>query len=156
MNTIIVLFGLAVLIAVIYKLLNHSDKTPDPLDKLEAEANAKLAEAEKAAKAKMDEVLHVAETATETPKKGTCGCGRSPTGNCVGLHKLSDAEWAISDKNPNRVEVAPVVVTADTPSLTTETSVKEAPKPKKARATKPKAAETPDEKPKKPRVKKAK
>ena len=22
-----------------------------------------------------------------------CGCGRSPTGFCVGLHKLSDAEW---------------------------------------------------------------
>ena len=23
-----------------------------------------------------------------------CGCGRSPSGYCVGLHKLSDAAWA--------------------------------------------------------------
>lgn len=44
------------------------------------------------------------------PKK--CGCGRSSTGFCVGLHKLSAEEWAVSDQNPNRVtEVA--AVTAD-------------------------------------------
>ena len=146
MNAIIVLFGLFVLIAVIYKLLNHKDKTPDPLDQMEADANAKLAEAEKAAKAKMDEVLHVAETATETPKTGTCGCGRSPTGNCVGLHKLSDAEWAMSDKNPNRVEVAPVVVTADSlnaviiPEVVTEAAPVKKPRAKKAAAPKAKAA----------------
>jgi hypothetical protein len=23
-------------------------------------------------------------------KKGTCGCGRSPTGNCIGWHGLSE------------------------------------------------------------------
>ena len=23
-----------------------------------------------------------------------CGCGRSPSGYCIGLHKLSDAAWA--------------------------------------------------------------
>ena len=23
-------------------------------------------------------------------KKGTCGCGRSPTGNCIGWHSLSE------------------------------------------------------------------
>ena len=41
-----------------------------------------------------------------------CGCGRSPTGFCVGLHKLAPEEWAIHDQNPNRVtEVA--AVTAD-------------------------------------------
>jgi len=145
MNTIIVLFGLAVLIAVIYKLLNHKDKTPDPLDKLEADAYAKLAEAEKAAKAKMDEVLHVAETATETPKKGTCGCGRSPTGNCVGLHKLSDAEWAMHEQNPNRVEVAPVVVTAESSFLNVksqEAQPEAAPvkKPRAKKAAAPKAS----------------
>jgi len=139
MNAIIVLFGLAVLIAVIYKLLNHSDKTPDPLDKLEAEANAKLAEAEKAAKAKMDEVLHVAETATETPKVGTCGCGRSPTGNCVGLHKLSDAEWAMHESNPNRVEVAPVIVTADTPTTNVVPEAAPVKKPRVKKAAAPKA-----------------
>lgn len=29
-----------------------------------------------------------------------CGCGRSPTGFCVGLHKLSDEVWALHDLNP--------------------------------------------------------
>jgi hypothetical protein len=33
-------------------------------------------------------------TATLTTEDGVpCGCGRSPTGFCTGLHKLSDAEW---------------------------------------------------------------
>jgi len=132
MNTIIVLFGLAVLIAVIYKLINHKDKTPDPLEKAEAEVKAKL-----------DEVLRVAETPAETPKAGTCGCGRSPTGNCMGLHKLSDAEWAMHDLNPNRVAVAPVVVTADTPSETVaeaEPVATKKPRAKKVAAPKAKAS----------------
>ncbi len=36
----------------------------------------------------------------EQMKKGTCGCGRSPTGDCIGWHALSEdmfrqmlAEW---------------------------------------------------------------
>ena len=129
MNTIIVLFGLVVLIAVIYKLLNHSDKTPDPLGKLEAEANAKL-----------EEALSKAVTApVETPKAGTCGCGRSPTGNCVGLHKLSDAEWAMHESNPNRVEVAPVVVTADTPTTNIVPEAAPVKKPRAKKAAAPKA-----------------
>ena len=38
-----------------------------------------------------------------------CGCGRSATGFCVGLHKLTPEQWAVSDQNPNRVaEVAAV------------------------------------------------
>ena len=69
---------------------------------------------------------------------------------------MSEAEWAISDKNPNRVEVAPVVVTADTPASPAEASVEAEPKAKKPRAAKPKKAETADEKPKKPRAKKDK
>lgn len=135
MNTIIVLFGLAVLIAVIYKLINHKDKTPDPLDQMEADANAKLAEAEKAVAAKMNEVLHVAETAAETLKATT-----KP-------ENMSDAEWAMSDQNPNRVEVAPVVVTAETTvaatidTTTSETTAEAAPakKPRAKKAATPKA-----------------
>jgi hypothetical protein len=127
------LFGLVVLIAVIYKLLNHKDKTPevDPLDKLEAEAKANLAEAEQAVAAKMDEVLHVAETATETPKATT-----KP-------ENMSDAEWAMSDQNPNRVEVAPVVVTVDSPSAVVMPVAEVAPvavkKPRAKKAAAPKA-----------------
>jgi len=133
MNTIIVLFGLAVLIAVIYKLINHKDKTPDPLEKAEAEVKAKL-----------DEVLRVAETPAETPKAGTCGCGRSPTGNCMGLHKLSDAEWAMHDLNPNRVAVAPVVVTADSPNAVVSPEVvAESAPAKKTRAKKAAAPKAP-------------
>ena len=25
---------------------------------------------------------------------GACGCGRSPTGKCLGLHTLSETSWA--------------------------------------------------------------
>jgi hypothetical protein len=32
--------------------------------------------------------------ATENPEEfGKCGCGRSPTGKCIGLHSLSEDEW---------------------------------------------------------------
>lgn len=40
---------------------------------------------------------------TKEPVK--CGCGRSPTGNCVGLHALTQEEWATHPDNP----VKPVV-----------------------------------------------
>jgi len=45
-----------------------------------------------------------------------CGCGRSPTGLCVGLHKLSDADWAVHADNPKKsapVKVDAVVVAPD-------------------------------------------
>jgi hypothetical protein len=31
-----------------------------------------------------------------------CGCGRSATGFCVGLHKLTAEEWAVHSDNPNK------------------------------------------------------
>ena len=126
MGSILVLLVVVGAVALIYKMVNHKEV-----------ASEQVAEPAKAPSKK------------EPPK---CGCGRSSTGYCVGLHKLSDAEWAISDKNPNRVEVAPVVVTADSPS----TAVEAAPAPKKARAAKPKKATETAEKPKKPKAKKAK
>ena len=131
MGTILVLLVVAAGVALIYKLISHKDTSTDPI----AEIVKEEAVAEKAKK--------------EPPK---CGCGRSSTGYCVGLHKLSDAEWAISDKNPNRVEVAPVVVTAGTPIVTTEPEKTT----KKPRAAKPKKATEAAEKPKKPKAKKAK
>ena len=33
-----------------------------------------------------------------------CGCGRSQTGYCVGLHKLSEEEWAVHEDNPNKTK----------------------------------------------------
>ena len=38
--------------------------------------------------------------AAEPPK---CGCGRSSTGYCVGLHKLSPEAWASHPNNPDMV-----------------------------------------------------
>jgi hypothetical protein len=31
-----------------------------------------------------------------------CGCGRSASGFCVGLHKLTAEEWATHSDNPNK------------------------------------------------------
>lgn len=31
----------------------------------------------------------------ESMKKGTCGCGRSPTGNCIGWHSLTEDEYKV-------------------------------------------------------------
>jgi hypothetical protein len=45
------------------------------------------------------------------PAPVQCGCGRSPTGLCVGLHKLSTDEWAVHADNPSKPvakETAPV------------------------------------------------
>lgn len=36
-----------------------------------------------------------------------CGCGRSTTGFCVGLHKLTAEEWAVHSDNPNKAAPAP-------------------------------------------------
>ena len=31
----------------------------------------------------------------EDMKKGTCGCGRSPTGDCIGWHGLSEEQFQL-------------------------------------------------------------
>lgn len=35
----------------------------------------------------------VAPYKIETPISSKCGCGRSRTGYCTGLHNLTDAQW---------------------------------------------------------------
>jgi hypothetical protein len=52
---------------------------------------------------KVETPAPVASIPTDTAPK--CGCGRSPTGLCVGLHKLSADEWAVHADNP--VKAAP-------------------------------------------------
>lgn len=75
------------------------------------------------------------------PEPVKCGCGRSDTGFCVGLHKLSESEWAVHPKNPS-----PLV-----------TEKKPAVKAKAARAKKaPAAAMKAPAKPRTPRKPKAK
>ena len=60
----------------------------------------------------------------------TCGCGRSPSGQCEGYHALTADQWAVSDKNPNRV-AEPVV---ETPAPVVETPAKKAKTPAKPKA----------------------
>lgn len=79
--------------------------------------------------------------ANEPPK---CGCGRSSTGFCVGLHKLSPEAWAAK-----KAEITPAAVeVAAEPVKKKRTFVKKASAPKTVapKAT-PKAAATPVAKP---------
>ena len=82
-----------------------------------------------------------------------CGCGRSPTGYCVGLHALSADEWSTHADNKN-----PVVVgkPADNRVEATEPAKKRAPAKKqqfekKAVVAKPPAATKAPPKPRAPR-----
>lgn len=38
-----------------------------------------------------------------TPEPVKCGCGRSASGFCIGLHKLTPDEWAVHPDNPKKV-----------------------------------------------------
>ena len=73
--------------------------------------------------------------ANEPPK---CGCGRSSTGYCVGLHKLSPEAWASHPNNPDMV--GKIVAEPARPAK----------KPRKAAEKKPAAIKAPA----KPRAKK--
>lgn len=88
------------------------------------------------------------EPAVATSEPAKCGCGRSPSGLCVGLHALSTEEWAINDANPAKVvaETAAVVDGhGDVHEVAVETKTKKAVKPKvpaKATPRKPRAKKT--------------
>ena len=91
-----------------------------------------------------------------------CGCGRSPTGYCVGHHALSDAAWAAHPDNKAKVEVVSDGSTWPFPTAGAleEKPVKPAVKAKSVRVKKTPAAITAAEKPAakkpaKPRAKKA-
>jgi len=58
---------------------------------------------EPAAPYKVEAPVPASAEAVKTPVK--CGCGRSPSGECVGLHALSAEQWVVSDKNPNKMVV---------------------------------------------------
>ena len=61
------------------------------------------------AKAEAVKLEDAAKNEVEILKKSLqCGCGRSPTGSCLGLHKLSEEEWLTHEVNPNRIIAAVV------------------------------------------------
>ncbi len=74
------------------------------------------------------------EVQQSQPEPNKCGCGRSPTGFCVGLHKLTAEEWAVHADNPNKVEPAKEV---KRPRKTKPTPVEPVSEPKKTRGRKP-------------------
>jgi len=78
--------------------------------------------------------------ANEPPR---CGCGRSSTGYCVGLHKLSPEAWASHPNNPDmvgKIEAEPAR-TAKKPAAKKTAATK---KPAAAKApAKPRAKKTP-------------
>ena len=86
---------------------------------------------EPAAPYKVEAPVPASAEAVRAPVK--CGCGRSSTGDCVGLHALTADQWATSDKNPNRV------VAEEKPAEVTP--VKKA--PAKSKVAKPKAPAKP-------------
>jgi len=45
--------------------------------------------------------------APAAPEPAKCGCGRSESGLCVGLHKLTAEEWATHKDNPNAAKTEP-------------------------------------------------
>lgn len=83
--------------------------------------------------------------ANEPPK---CGCGRSSTGFCVGLHKLSPEAWADHPNNP--ATVGKIVAEPARPEKKKRTFVKKPAEPKAVAKPKPAAIKAPA----KPRAKK--
>jgi len=76
----------------------------------------------KNAKAEAAKIEEAVKTEVASIKKNVeCGCGRSPTGSCLGLHKLTEEEWASHEVNPNRVIAA---VTEAVVEVVEETKVK--------------------------------
>lgn len=72
------------------------------------------------------------------PEPARCGCGRSTTGLCVGLHKLTAEEWATHADNPNRVVAAkprrqPAQRTAAKPAAKPATPAIKAPRKPRAK-----------------------
>ncbi len=107
------------------------------------------------------------------PQPVKCGCGRSQSGLCEGLHKLTPEEWAVHDGNPNKAQpVVEAKVDAVSVALDLEpvdlaaAPAEPAKKPRKPRAPKATAEKAPKEKkaakpkaekaPKKPAAMKAK
>ena len=65
-----------------------------------------------------------------------CGCGRSTTGLCVGLHKLTAEEWAAHPDNPVKPAAAAL---APVKPAAKKAAPKKAPAQKKPAADKPAA-----------------
>ena len=81
--------------------------------------------------------------AVVSPEPAKCGCGRSPTGLCVGLHKLTAEEWASHSDNPAKPAVpakkapAKKAPAKPAPAQKTPAAIKAAPKSSTRKTKKP-------------------
>lgn len=83
-----------------------------------------------------------------------CGCGRSPSGYCTGLHKLSDAEWAAKQDADNPMtRLAPEVEATLAATAAPVAKVKKVAGANPAKAPKAKPAAIKVAKPKAPKAK---
>lgn len=89
------------------------------------------------------EVGKPADDRVEEPAPAKCGCGRSASGLCVGLHKLTENEWA---NHPDNRASVPVAVAAPK-----KAPVKKQQFEKKAVVAKPPVATKAPPKPRTPR-----
>jgi hypothetical protein len=76
----------------------------------------------------------ITQVAPSKPEPARCGCGRSTTGFCVGLHKLTAEEWAAHPDNKSK-PTAPKRPAVKKPVATKQPAVKQ-PVAKKAPAKK--------------------
>jgi hypothetical protein len=94
----------------------------------------------------IDQAPYKIETPAEPPQVTSdpvpvkCGCGRSQSGLCVGLHKLTDEEWATHADNPKRT-------VAKKPAAKAKKPAAKKPAAKKPTAEKPAAAPAAPKKP---------
>ena len=102
------------------------------LEKQEAEAPYKVDIIEEKVAVSTSVEQAMAQTAVQPTK---CGCGRSSTGFCVGLHKLTEAEWAVHADNPKK-SVAEKPVKRPRKPAATKTTAATKTKSKKPSATK--------------------
>jgi hypothetical protein len=99
----------------------------------------KTAEAVKEVEKKIETVAtevktEVAAVEAKVAEAIKCGCGRSPTGFCVGLHALPDDLWATHPDNPVKLVVKEVKALETAVEAKVEAvveKVKKAQKPKK-------------------------
>lgn len=80
-----------------------------------------------------DRVESVAPTPSNVEAK-RCGCGRSVTGFCVGLHQLTPAQWAEHPDNPKK-PTPPAKKTAAKKTAAKKASTVSAEKPELAKKT---------------------
>lgn len=91
------------------------------------------------------EASHIVEAPAPVAQP-QCGCGRSASGFCVGLHKLTAEEWAAHPDNPVKPVAESKPVKTETakkapaakkqPAPKKPAAIKAAPKPKSKKATK--------------------